>query len=178
MSPKTAKKRKKTVPAADYGPAVLAGVAAVIVNDHGRMLFGVRRGDDTEGGGQTAVPGGKMEAGESFAEAVEREVLEETGLEVKMVARSQVTPELFVVNHKTGDVHYVTLFFECRVTGGKLETREPEKCVGWEWLTFADLASRLPPDALTAWQRGEYHAALCWIPAPQLAYYREHLGLV
>ena len=162
----------------DGEPAVLAGVAAVIVNDHGRVLFGVRRGPPEHGGGYSAVPGGKMRRGESFAQAVEREVLEETGLVVKALPRSQVSPELFVVNHHAGDVHYVTVFIECRAVGtGKPENREPHKCCGWEWLSLSDLASRLPAAAADAWQRGESHDALCWVPLPQLSYYREHLGL-
>jgi 8-oxo-dGTP diphosphatase len=161
----------------DGEPAVLCGVAAVIVNDAGKMLFGRRRGTPDEGGGALAAPGGKMRAGESFAEAVRREVLEETGLEVQLVARSQVNTELFVVNHRSGSQHYVTVFVECRVTGGKLENREPHKCAGWSWLSFADMTAHLPPDAAGAWQRGEYHPALCWMPVPQLSYYREHLGL-
>jgi 8-oxo-dGTP diphosphatase len=47
----------------------------------GRLLL-IRRGHDPHRG-SWSLPGGRVEAGESVAEAVEREVLEETGLVVR-----------------------------------------------------------------------------------------------
>ena len=177
MPTRTQPKTPRATPDAPATRAVKVGVAAVIVNGQGRVLFGVRRGPKAKGGGRTAVPGGGMEFGETVQQAVEREVREETGLEVKAMAVSQVHPELFFVNHVCGDIHYVTIFVECRVVGGKLENREPTKCVGWDWFTLQQLAALLSPEAVAAWQRGETHEDLCWIPLPQLSHYREHLGL-
>lgn len=54
-------------------------VGAVVVLD-GRLLM-IRRGHGPAAG-QWSVPGGRVEAGELLAEAVVREVGEETGLEV------------------------------------------------------------------------------------------------
>jgi 8-oxo-dGTP diphosphatase len=54
-------------------------VGAVVVED-GRLLM-IRRGRPP-GLGRWSVPGGRVEFGETLAEAVVREVLEETGLEV------------------------------------------------------------------------------------------------
>ncbi|RBY96475.1 NUDIX hydrolase [Blastococcus sp. TF02-8] len=53
-----------------------------IVHDGARRLLVVRRGQDP-GRGLWSVPGGRVEPGETFREAVEREVLEETGLRVR-----------------------------------------------------------------------------------------------
>ena len=53
-------------------------VGAVAIEDD-RLLV-VRRGHDP-GAGQWSVPGGRVEAGELLAEAVVRELAEETGLE-------------------------------------------------------------------------------------------------
>lgn len=58
---------------------VLAVGAVVIVNKH--LLLVTRRNAPAEG--QWAVPGGRVEAGESMTEAVVREVAEETGLVVE-----------------------------------------------------------------------------------------------
>ncbi|MER5423699.1 NUDIX hydrolase [Streptosporangium roseum] len=55
-------------------------VGAIIHDDAGRMLL-VRRGRPP-GEGLWSVPGGRVEPGEPDAEAVVREVLEETGLAV------------------------------------------------------------------------------------------------
>jgi len=58
-------------------PEVAVGAIAV---DHERLLL-VRRGHGP-GAGLWSVPGGRVEAGETLHEAVIREVVEETGLEV------------------------------------------------------------------------------------------------
>ncbi len=56
-------------------------VGAVVHDDAGRLLL-VRRGRDPHRG-RWSLPGGRVEAGESPEQAVEREVLEETGLVVR-----------------------------------------------------------------------------------------------
>jgi 8-oxo-dGTP diphosphatase len=55
-------------------------VGALVHDDEGRLLV-VRRGREP-GRGLWSVPGGRVEPGESDAAAVEREVLEETGLHI------------------------------------------------------------------------------------------------
>lgn len=55
-------------------------VGAIVRDPQGRLLM-VQRGHEPAAG-TWSVPGGRVEAGESDAEAVAREVLEETGLVV------------------------------------------------------------------------------------------------
>jgi 8-oxo-dGTP diphosphatase len=69
------------VPADDPLPAPVPCVGAVMHDDAGRLLL-VRRGHEP-GRGLWSLPGGRVEPGETLAEAVEREVLEETGLRVR-----------------------------------------------------------------------------------------------
>ena len=71
------------MPAADEPPGgqVVACVGAVVHDAAGRLLL-VRRGHEP-GRGLWSLPGGRVEAGETLAAAVEREVLEETGLRVR-----------------------------------------------------------------------------------------------
>ncbi len=66
-------------PAASSGPAPEVCVGAVAV-DADRLLL-VRRGHGPAAG-CWSIPGGRVQPGESLAEAVVREVAEETGLEV------------------------------------------------------------------------------------------------
>ena len=76
------------VTAADAGqpssPADLPAVPCVgaIVHDPAGRLLLIRRGH-APGRGLWSVPGGRVEPGETLAEAVEREVREETGLAVR-----------------------------------------------------------------------------------------------
>ncbi len=60
----------------------VACVGAVVRDAHGRWLL-VRRGTEP-GRGQWSVPGGRVEAGELPTRAVAREVLEETGVVVRV----------------------------------------------------------------------------------------------
>jgi ADP-ribose pyrophosphatase YjhB (NUDIX family) len=55
-------------------------VGAVVVDDTGRLLL-IRRGREPSRG-LWSLPGGRVEPGESGSDAVRREVLEETGLDV------------------------------------------------------------------------------------------------
>ncbi len=69
---------------------------AVIQDDGGRVLLS-RRPEHTHQGGLWEFPGGKVEAGESTAQALRREIREELGIEV-----SGHFP-LIVVEHSYGD---------------------------------------------------------------------------
>jgi 8-oxo-dGTP diphosphatase len=63
------------------GEPVVPCVGAVVHDAAGRLLL-IRRGHDPHRG-SWSLPGGRVEAGESVEQAVEREVLEETGLVVR-----------------------------------------------------------------------------------------------
>src|SRR3954471_7483062 len=60
---------------------VIPCVGAVVHDSAGRLLL-IRRGHDP-GRGLWSLPGGRVEPGETHAQAVEREVREETGLCVR-----------------------------------------------------------------------------------------------
>ena len=107
---------------ADYSKilGIRAGVSAVIFDRRGRLLL-QQRSD----GGQWGLPGGGVEIGETIAEAVVREVLEETGLTVRprRIVGVYSQPALQVVRYPDGNVwHYISTCFECSVQGGTLTT--------------------------------------------------------
>ncbi|MCZ2859605.1 NUDIX domain-containing protein [Blastococcus sp. VKM Ac-2987] len=62
-------------------PPVVPCVGAIVLDGARRLLLVRRRNDP--GRGLWSVPGGRVEPGETVAAAVEREVLEETGLRVR-----------------------------------------------------------------------------------------------
>jgi ADP-ribose pyrophosphatase YjhB (NUDIX family) len=91
------------------------GVFGVIIQD-GKVLLGRRRDIDWWN-----LPGGGMELGETVDEALRREVLEETGLEVRV-------GRLIGVYSKP-QKQEVVLTFLCHVEGGALaETEELREC--------------------------------------------------
>jgi 8-oxo-dGTP pyrophosphatase MutT (NUDIX family) len=93
------------------------GCSAAIFDEQGR-IFLTRRTDN----GQWCLPGGRMESGESVAEACEREVWEETGLRVRVTRLVGVYshPDQLVVYLDGNKAHIVALHFEAEVTGGVL----------------------------------------------------------
>ena len=84
-------------------------VGAVVHDDAGRLLL-IRRGHDPHRG-RWSLPGGRVEAGESAEQAVEREVLEETGLAVR--AADPVGRVLI----PAGAVTYDVLDLRCELAG-------------------------------------------------------------
>jgi ADP-ribose pyrophosphatase YjhB (NUDIX family) len=82
------------------------------VLDRERVLL-IRRGRPP-GEGLWSVPGGRLEPGETLAQAVAREVREETGLVV------EVGPLACVVERMGDGYHFVILDYLARVIGGEL----------------------------------------------------------
>jgi 8-oxo-dGTP pyrophosphatase MutT (NUDIX family) len=96
--------------------ALRVSVNAFITDDSGRVLL-QRRADN----GYWNLPGGGLELGESLETALHREVMEETGLEVRVVRLIGVYshPDMTVMSYPDGRVlQYITSLFECRVTNG------------------------------------------------------------
>jgi 8-oxo-dGTP diphosphatase len=103
------------------------------VVDDGRLLLVRRLNAPREG--LWAVPGGKVEFGETLAESARREVKEETGLEVEI-------GEVIWVGETLGPGdppawHYVLVDFMGTVVGGHLEAGDDAAEVAWFSLTDA-----------------------------------------
>lgn len=91
--------------------------SAFITDDEGRVLLG-RRADVM----LWAPPSGIVQLGETPTETVIREVLEETGLQVRVERLIGLYTGLeFEWTYPNGDqAQIISAFFECRVTGGVL----------------------------------------------------------
>ena len=97
--------------------APIHAAIVVVYNDEGEVLLLQRHDEDREfPGGGWCFPGGKLNEGEKPLEAAVREVLEETGLEVKCFAtlgvRESISPR--------GRLFEITIF-AARVVGGVLK---------------------------------------------------------
>jgi ADP-ribose pyrophosphatase YjhB (NUDIX family) len=108
---------------------IRVSVNAFIVDDAGRVLL-QRRSDN----GNWNMPGGGLEMGESLSEALHREVLEETGLEVTILRLVGVYSDPATTSLAYPDgrvVHYVAHVLECRVIGGNLQHDHESLELGW-----------------------------------------------
>jgi 8-oxo-dGTP diphosphatase len=118
-----------------------------IVHDAGGRLLVIRRGRPP-GAGRWSLPGGRVEPGESDAEAVARELVEETGLRVEagsLIGR--------VERPGPGGVTYDILDYAATVTGGLLTPGDDASDA--RWVTPAELRDLPTTDglleALTGW---------------------------
>ncbi|MCD9623087.1 NUDIX hydrolase [Rhabdothermincola salaria] len=108
-------------------------VAAVVVHDG--MLLVVRRGHGPAAG-EWSVPGGRVEHGETLAEAVVREVAEETGLECIC---GELLGWVEVLDDRAEGHHHVILDFVATV----LDHREPragDDAAEAAWVPLGDVA--------------------------------------
>lgn len=87
------------------GPQIAVG--AIVLREDNLLM--VRRGNEP-GKGLWSLPGGRVEHGEYLADALRREVSEETGLDVTV-------GELVGIFEVVGETHYVILDFFARPEG-------------------------------------------------------------
>jgi ADP-ribose pyrophosphatase YjhB (NUDIX family) len=133
-------------PGAEHGEPTIRCVGAVVHDAAGRLLL-VRRANDP-GRGQWSLPGGRVEPGESDADAVARELQEETGLEVR-------------VSSLVGSVQrgpFLIFDYAAEAVGGLLQAGDDASDAAWvdhaeftRMAAAAELVAQLA-DTLTSWQ--------------------------
>jgi len=111
-------------------PKHSVSVAGIVVRDDARVLV-IKRDDN----GQWEAPGGVLELNESFEAGVQREVLEETGLEVTVERLSGV--------YKNLTHGIVALVYRCRPADG--EPHATDEARGIRWMTKEEVQSAMTP---------------------------------
>ncbi len=107
-----------------YGPRLgkegqlRMGCSAILFDEKREKVLLTQRTDN----GRWCLPGGAMEAGESAAEACEREVWEETGLKVRVKRLLGVysNPDQLVIYPDGNKAFFVVLNFEVEFLSGTL----------------------------------------------------------
>lgn len=101
----------------EYPNRPIIGVGAIIFSNN-RVLL-ARRGQDP-GKGEWSLPGGAAEVGETLAQAVVREVKEETGLTVRPTEMVKTLERIFYDNQGRVRYHYVLCDFLCEIVSGQI----------------------------------------------------------
>jgi len=113
----------------------MVGVGAILLH-RDRILMAQRGKQPLEG--WWSLPGGALETGEALADAVRREVREETGLEVRPVGVLEIFERILRDARGAPEYHYVLIDYICRVTGGSLQAGDDVCRV--EWVRRRDLS--------------------------------------
>lgn len=145
----------------------MPSVTGLIFDERGRILL-LRHSN----GSVWVAPGGSLEPNELPADAVVREVWEETGLKVEPVRITGIYGgPAFEVHYRNGDrVSYLMTVFECRVLGGTLQADSVETLEAAYFsaeqvqkLPLAAWAEVVLPDAFGRGERARFQAAR-WRP--------------
>ena len=99
-----------------------------LVEDGDKILLQNRVKNDWKG---YALPGGHVEPGESFVDAVVREIKEETGLTIKSPQLAGI--KQFPINNG----RYIVLLFKATEFSGSIKSSNEGEM---EWIAYSDLA--------------------------------------
>lgn len=123
----------------------MVGVGAVILK--GNQVVLVKRAHEPLKG-EWSLPGGAVELGETLAEALAREVYEETGLDVRVGPVIEVLDRVHRGTDGRVEYHFILIDYLCTPNGGDLGAGSDaaEVC----WASVDDLASYRLADPATA----------------------------
>ena len=106
----------------------VVGVGGVVIAE-GKALL-IRRGHPPLEG-QWSIPGGTLEVGETIVEGIQRELAEETGIEVCVVELIEVFERIFRDKDERVQYHFVILDYLCEMAGGSARAGGDVVDVAW-----------------------------------------------
>lgn len=122
----------------DTKPYPRVGIG-VMIQKNNKVLLGLRQG--SHGEGEWSFPGGHLEFGETVFETAQREVKEETGLDINKFELISVADETRYI--KSDDKHFLNIGVKTIYSGGEAKVLEPTKCKEWRWFDINDLPERV-----------------------------------
>ncbi|MEU7616835.1 NUDIX domain-containing protein [Micromonospora rifamycinica] len=104
-------------PAAPVATSLVPAAAALVTDEHGRVLL-QRRADS----GNWSLPGGAMDIGETLQQCAVREVREETGLDIEITGLLGIyTDPHHVIAYPDGEIRQeFTVVYLARAVGGTI----------------------------------------------------------
>jgi len=119
----------------EYPDRPMVGVGGVVIAKD-RVLL-IRRGSAPLKG-EWSIPGGMLEIGETIVQGVQREMLEETAIEVKVLDLIEVFERISVEEDGRAKYHFVILDYLCELLRG--EPHAASDVTDVSWATEAELA--------------------------------------
>ena len=101
----------------EYPELPVVGVGGVVIRDGCALL--IRRGHAPLKG-EWSIPGGTLEVGETIAEGIQRELLEETGMVVRVGEFIEVFDRIFRDRDGRIQYHFVILDYLCEAVSGEV----------------------------------------------------------
>jgi 8-oxo-dGTP diphosphatase len=114
--------------AREYPERPMVGVGGVVILQ-GRALLIRRGGPPLQG--QWSIPGGMLEVGETLIEGVRRELIEETGVEVKVGKLIEVFERINLDTAGKTRYHFVILDYLCEAIRGEARAGSDVTDVAW-----------------------------------------------
>ncbi len=115
-------------------------IGVAVIWDRERRILIDRRLDKGEMAGLWEFPGGKLEAGETVAECIEREIREELEIDIAVGDR------LIIVKHHYNNFKVTLFVHHCQYLSG---TPKPIACQEFRWVRIAELDGYQFPQANT-----------------------------
>jgi ADP-ribose pyrophosphatase YjhB (NUDIX family) len=125
-------------------PTPIAAGDAAVIDDRGRILL-VKRADN----GKWAMPGGALEVGETPAEGVVRETLEETGVRCRAVSLIGVFDSRLCGTTSRHHLYHFTFLCEPLNEGGPQKPSHAFEVLDVDWFPEDSLPKTIDPGHVT-----------------------------
>ena len=120
------------------------GVGAAIFNGEGKLFITLRGKEAKNERRMWEIPGGSVEFGETFEQAIVREMREEVGVEIEVGELLGICNHIIPEEHQ----HWVSPTYICKIISGTPTILEPQKCDQIGWFSIEE-AIQLPLSIVT-----------------------------
>ena len=123
----------------------LAGIGALIWSQQDKKYLLLQRSETRDyGGGSWECVTGRVDQGESFEDALHREIMEEIGIEVQLDFLLGTT-HFYRGNPPSSENELVGVLYACSLKGAKPDNFSKEH-MQHRWVTYSEAVSMLPED--------------------------------